>query len=412
LLSGESLPLLPNEKKPSGKNSSNLPIALDAMGGDLGSHVQAEGAIIAYKEFGAKSILVGKEDELKASLSSLGAGDLPIEIVDAPEIIDMNDSPAKAVRRKPNASLCVAYRLVMEGKASAVLSSGNSGAMMAAGRILCGLLPGIERPAIATLIPTYGDGLPNVVIDSGANVDCHASHLVQFAVMGAIYHSSLFEMKNPRIALLANGTEASKGTDMIRSASLILSKMEGLNYIGYVEGRDVTTSKAEVIVCDGFVGNVLLKAMEGCVTLIYKQIKFESEKRPFARLGMLLSRGLMKQVFRGKFDYSEHGGAPLLGLKKLALVLHGSSDARAVKNALRLAKSFVDSGMTEKITSAMSGLEEQMMDLDAEFISGVFAAGQGPLNGVKRKSKKMNEDAQTEIVLSSKSGSSVSQDEI
>ncbi len=355
----------------SSKNVSTLPVALDAMGGDLGSAVQVEGAVIAYKEFGAKSILVGREDELRAHLSSLGASSLPFEIVHAPEVIDMEDSPAKAVRRKPEASLCVAYRLVMEERASAVLSSGNSGAMMAAGRILCGLLPGIERPAIATLIPTYGDGLPNVVIDSGANVDCHASHLMQFAVMGAIYHSSLFEVKNPRIALLANGSESSKGTDMIRAASQMLSRMETLNYVGYVEGRDVTTSKADVIVCDGFVGNVLLKAMEGCVTMIYKQIKYESDRRPFARLGLLLSRGLLNQVFRKKFDYSEHGGAPLLGLKKLALVLHGSSDARAVKSALRLAKNFVESGMTEKITSAMHRLEEQMMDHVDESLSSL-----------------------------------------
>jgi phosphate acyltransferase len=373
----------------SSKHVTAAPVALDAMGGDHGSKVQVEGAVIACKEFGASSILVGKEEELRGYLSALGADALPIEVVHAPDVIDMEDSPAKAVRRKPNASLCVAYRLVMEGRASAVLSSGNSGAMMAAGRILCGLLPGIERPAIATLIPTYADGLPNVVIDSGANVDCHASHLVQFAVMGAIYHSSLFEVTSPRIALLANGAESSKGTDMIRAASQVLSRMDGLNYIGYVEGRDVTTSKADVIVCDGFVGNVLLKAMEGCVTLIYKQIRYEAERRPVARLGLMLSKGLLKQVFRKKFDYSEYGGAPLLGLKKLALVLHGSSDARAVKSALRLAKSFAEGGMTEKITSAMHGLEEQMMDMDGSLISGVFHAGHSPLNG-NRKRKQNN----------------------
>lgn len=353
------------------KKHINTTIALDAMGGDLGSKVQVEGAIIAFKEFGAKSILVGKEDELKSHLISLGASNLPLEIVHAPSVIDMEDSPAKAVRRKPDSSLCVAYKLVMEGRASAILSSGNSGAMMAAGRILCGLLPGIERPAIATLIPTLGEGLPNVVIDSGANVDCHASHLVQFAVMGTIYHSSLFEQKNPKIALLSNGTEPSKGTDMIRAASQILSSMESLNYVGYVEGRDVTTSKADVIVCDGFVGNVLLKAMEGCVGLIYKQIKFEAEKKPFSKIGLLIAKPILNQVFRKKFDYTEYGGAPLLGLKKLALVLHGSSDSKSVKSALKLAKSFLESGMTDKITTAMSGLDEQMMFSSDQNISSI-----------------------------------------
>lgn len=267
---------------------------------------------------------------------------------------------------------------------------------MAAGRILCGLIPGIERPAIATLIPTYGDSLPNVVLDSGANVDCQAIHLIQFAVMGAIYHASLFEVSSPRVALLSNGSEMSKGTDVIRAASQVLAQMEGMNYVGYVEGRDVTTAKADVIVCDGFVGNVLLKAMEGCVSLLYKQIMFEAEKRPLAKLGLFLSRGLFRQVFRGKFDYTEHGGAPLLGLKKLALVLHGSSDERAVKNALRLAKSFVETGMTEKITSAMSGLEEQMMGLDNGPVSGVFSNPQVVMNGLPGNGGKLDFDKEIE----------------
>lgn len=372
-------------------NQENItPVALDTMGGDLGPRVQVEGALAALKEFGAKSILIGPEEELKACLESLGGSHSGLEIVHAPQVIDMNDSPAKAVRRKPDASLCVAYRLVMEGRASAVLSSGNSGAMMAAGRILCGLLPGIERPAIATLIPTVGDGNPNVVMDSGANVDCHAHHLVQFAVMGSIYYSSLFGEKSPAVALLSNGTEPSKGTDMIRSASLILSQMEVVRYIGYVEGRDVTQTKADVIVCDGFVGNVLLKAMEGCVTLIYQQLKHEVKKRPFSRIGLFFCSGLLRAVFKGKFDYSAHGGAPLLGLQQLAIVLHGSSNERAVKSAIKLATSFAKDQMTQKIALAMSNLEEQLVDLDGEFVSGMFASGQGPMNGKEKGSKTKN----------------------
>ncbi|HMO16904.1 MAG TPA: phosphate acyltransferase PlsX [Oligoflexia bacterium] len=382
--------MIPTSLEESSGTSSVLPLALDTMGGDLGPRVQVEGAIRAFKDKSVKSILVGPENELRDIVSGFGASDLGFRIEHAPDVIEMSAAPAKAVRRKPNSSLCVAYNLVIEGKASGILSSGNSGAMMAAGRMICGLLPGIERPAIATLIPTYGDGHPNVVIDSGANVDCHANHLVHFAVMGAIYHSSLFGKVRPRVALLSNGSEPSKGTDMIRSASMILSEMEGVNYVGYVEGRDVTSNKTDVVVCDGFVGNVLLKGMEGCVTLIYKQMLHEARSSIVSRIGFFLAKKALKAVFRGKFDHSAHGGAPLLGLKELAMVLHGSSEARAVESALLLSDSFVKSGMTRKITSAMSALEEQLVDLDGSFVSGMFASGDAMArngNGLSVKSR-------------------------
>ena len=348
---------------------STLPIAVDTMGGDLGFEVQVEGAVQAYHEFGARSILVGPEDVLRARLEAIGARHLPISVRHASEVITMDDSPAHAVRRKPDASLCVAYRLVQDGEAAAILSAGNSGAMMVAGRLICGLLPGIERPAIAALIPVAGEGNPNVILDSGANVDCHAQNLVQFAVMGAIYHMSLFNRERPRIALLSNGTEASKGTDIIRAASMILSRMESLNYVGYVEGRDVTTDKADVIVCDGFVGNAILKAMEGTVRLIFNQLHFESNRGLMRMIGLKLSSGAFKDIFLHKFDYQAHGGAPLLGLTQLAIVMHGSSDSRAVKSAIRLADSFVTQKMTDKITAALAQLEEAMPDIDGDVLS-------------------------------------------
>ena len=285
----------------------------------------------------------------------------------------MEDTPAKAVRRKPDASVCVAYNLVQNGQASAVLSSGNSGAMMAAGRILCGLLPGIERPAIAALLPVVGDGKPNVILDSGANVDCHAQNLVQFAIMGAVYCTSLFHTERPRVALLSNGTEPSKGTDLLRAASMILSRSEAVNYIGYIEGREVATNHADVIVCDGFVGNVLLKAMEGCVRLIFDQLVHESRKGFMRKLGLALSRPVYKEVFSEKFDYTAHGGAPLLGLQKLAIVLHGSSGARAVKNGIRVADSFVEDCMLDKIAQQLTQLEEQSPEFEGEILSGVFS---------------------------------------
>ncbi len=380
----------PGDPKGGAPRQAALPVAVDAMGGDQGLGVQVEGAVLAFREFGARSILVGPESDLRAKLEALGASSLPIRVQHAPEIITMDDTPAKAVRRKPNSSLCVAYNLVQEGEASCMLSSGNSGAMMAAGSIICGLLPGIERPAIATLIPAVGDGKPNVVLDSGANVGCHAHNLVQFAVMGAIYYTSLFEEeKRPKVALLSNGTESSKGTDIIRAASMLLSEMELVNYVGYVEGRDVASSAADVIVCDGFVGNVLLKSMEGCVRLIYKQMLHESKKSKIGALGLWLCRGLLREVFMERFDYTAHGGAPLLGLRKLAVVLHGSSGSRAVKNAIRVADVFVKNRMTEKITAAVTQLEDHMPEIGADIIPGMFPkSGDLPLS---KKARRVNE---------------------
>ncbi|MCB0322319.1 MAG: phosphate acyltransferase PlsX [Bdellovibrionales bacterium] len=378
---------------------SGLPVAVDAMGGDNGFIVQVEGAIEAYKDFGARSILVGPEDDLRSTLDALGGKHLPLKIRNASQVIAMDDSPARAVRRKPDSSLCVAYQLVQSGEASAILSSGNSGAMMAAGRIILGLLPGIERPAIATLCPVACSDRPNVILDSGANVECHAQNLVQFAVMGAIYYSTLFEQERPKVALLSNGTEASKGTDVIRATSMILSQMDTINYIGYVEGRDVTTQAADVIVCDGFVGNILLKSMEGCVRLIFEQLRHESKKGLVRKLGLGLSKGVYREVFAEKFDYTAHGGAPLLGLTKLAVVLHGSSDARAVKNAIRLADSFVARKMTEKIAVALTQLDESMpaTNIDGEILSGVFATKRAEAAGFGKRVEAKKAEGRREV---------------
>lgn len=354
------------------RDAQQLPVAVDTMGGDHGFEVQVEGAVAAFQETGVRSILVGPEDSLRQKLSALGAANLPIEVVHAPDVVTMDDTPVKAVRRKPNSSLCVAYHLVNKGRAGSIISSGNSGAMMAAGRLICGLLPGIERPAIATLIPQVGDGRPNVLIDAGANVDCHAQNLVQFAIMGSVYHSCLFNVTRPKVALLSNGTEASKGTDVIRSASMFLAKMESLHYIGFVEGRDVATPMADVIVCDGFVGNVVLKAMEGCVRLIFDQLLFDARKSLRGKFGLLLAKPVLRQVFLEKFDYTAHGGAPLLGLRKLAVVLHGSSGSRAVKNAIRVADSFGQNRMVERIGSALAQLDEHIPDLDGGAILGTM----------------------------------------
>ncbi|MCC6219928.1 MAG: phosphate acyltransferase PlsX [Deltaproteobacteria bacterium] len=363
---------------------SELPVAVDAMGGDAGFEVQVEGAIAAYKEFGSRSILVGPEEQLRAKLGSLGASHLPIGVRHAADTIGMEESPTRAVVRKPNSSLCEAYRLVEAGEASSIISTGNSGAMMAAGIMICGTMPAIKRPAIATLMPVAGDSLPNVVLDVGANVECQAHNLVQFATMGAIYFNCLFDVEKPPVALLSNGTEDTKGTDAMRAAAMVLSRLENINYIGYVEGRDIPRDRAKVIVCDGLVGNIVLKAMEGAVRLIFDQIMYEGKKGLLRKVGLGLSRGTFHDVFLGQFDYSSHGGAPLLGLKKVAIVLHGASGSRAVKNAIRVADNFVVSGMIEKIAKEIGQLEDSQLQPFDNIFSGVMADGEGFSGAAKR----------------------------
>lgn len=363
---------------------SSKPVAVDAMGGDEGVLVQVEGALQAYQEEGIKSILIGDEEQISAHLDALGAprsaangaeeDSSPLKVHHAPDVITMEESPTRAVRKKPNSSLCVGYSLLKKGEASSLISAGNSGAVMAAGGILCGRLPGIERPAIASIVPAMGGTRPNIILDAGANVECHAHHLVQFAIMGSIYYGSLFGVDEPRVGVLSNGEEPSKGTDITRAVALTLSQMKNLNYIGYVEGRDLATKKAEVFVCDGFVGNLVLKAMEGCAKMVIETLKEEAQKQILGKAGLALCRGVIRDVYQSRFDYSAYGGAPLLGLKKLVLVLHGSSGARAVKNAIRMAKTFAESHMTEKIADAIGQHEEQVADLEDGIIGSVISS--------------------------------------
>lgn len=367
-------------------NGKVSPVALDTLGGDHGVRPLVEGAIAACKEYSVPSILIGPESEIVPILKQKGALNLGLEVVDCSESISMSESPGKAVRRKPGASVCVAYQLVKEGRACGALSAGNTGAMMVAGRLILGLQPGIERPAITMLLPVLGEQTPNVILDVGANVDCHAHNLIQFAVMGSIYRQSLFPDEKPVVGLLSNGAEESKGTDVIRAAAVELQKYQSINYVGYVEGRDVASKKANVIVCDGFVGNVMLKSMEGAAQLIGQQLKLSSRKRPVAKFGMWLAKGVLRSAFKEKFDYSTYGGAPLLGLGGLGVVLHGSSDSRAVKNAIRVGSSFADVHMVDRISEALTRLEEETDD--ADFVGG-FGVSSRAIQPVKKKPKKV-----------------------
>jgi glycerol-3-phosphate acyltransferase PlsX len=338
-----------------------LPVAFEAMGGDRGPSVAVEGAVAAWKAWGTESILVGDEVQLAELKSAIDPhGRCGIQIRHAPEVVGMDETPAVSLRKKPRSSIRIAHQLIVSGEASSVVSAGNTGAMMATGLFELGTIQGISRPAIATLIPKKGSAKPTVLIDSGANTECHARQLVQFAVMGDIYARDILGCQAPRVALLSNGSESSKGTDITRAAAFVLEALGGFHYVGYIEGNDLPNDIADVVVCDGFVGNVLLKGMEGAVKLVFDSIKSFSKEDIRGRLGLWLAHRLLKRVFKEKLDPSAYGGAPLLGLKGVSIVAHGSSDSRALMNALRLASRLSEIGVVTSLERAMAVLETHL----------------------------------------------------
>lgn len=342
------------------------PIAVDVMGGDLGPEVIVQGAIDAVNTLGIPSVLVGAEDRIRETLDESYISDSSlISVVAANDVITMEDSPAKAIRTKKDASIRRAFELVVEGRACGVVSAGNTGAMMAAGLFVSRTMPGIARPAIASLIPKIGDAKPTVLLDSGANVDCHASQLVQFALMGAFYATAAINCTRPRVGILSNGSESSKGNDMTRAAALMLRNLPDIEFVGYVEGRDIPRDVVDVIVCDGFVGNIVLKTMEGSVELVFDSIKHIVSKSWRAKLGMSLAKPSFKKLFKQKLDPSAYGGAPLLGLNDIAIVCHGSSNSRAIMNAIRVAATLQVENLLPNMALALTNLDSlQSGDMD------------------------------------------------
>ncbi len=324
-------------------------IALDAMGGDHAPQVEVEGAVMAAREKGLPVILVGQAQVLERELGRYKTAGLPIEIHHAPGKVEMVDSPSHALKKKRDSSLGVAFDLVKRGEAGAVVSAGNSGAVMAFSMFVLGRLDGVERPAIAGVLPTVKGA--SVVLDMGANVDCRAIHLVQFAVMGSVYARDMLGKEKPAVAVLSNGEEEEKGNDLTRETHEIL-KGSSLNYIGYVEGRDVYSGNADVIVCDGFIGNVLLKASEGLAEAIGTMLKREIVRDPLAILGALLVKRAYGR-FKKKVDYAEYGGAPLLGVNGLGIICHGGSSPKAIKNALALAGGYLSQRVNERIVEEL-----------------------------------------------------------
>ncbi len=330
-----------------------IDIALDAVGTDKAPEPEIRGAILACRSLPVRVHLVGPEDELRDLLDEhLENEDLPIVIHNASERIRMDEKAAHAVRTKRDSSLRVGLKLVREGKAAGFVTAGNTGAAMASAKMVLGAISGVDRPALATPMPTP-KGNPCVLLDVGANVDCKAQNLAQFAIMGEIYSRSVLKICQPRVGLLSIGEEESKGNELTREATPLLKNLP-LHFIGNVEGRDIFNGRADVIVCDGFVGNVALKTSEGVGRFVRDVLRESLTQTVTAQVGALLSRRAFND-FRRRLDYTEYGGAPLLGVRGVCIIGHGSSNDVAIYNGIRVAAEFARSGAIQRIEQEFAG---------------------------------------------------------
>jgi phosphate acyltransferase len=337
-------------------------IAIDAMGGDHAPASVVEGALAYVQGQGRGSLLlVGDQPEVERELARLAAPRDAFQIVHAPDTVGMGEAAATAVRRKPNSSIAVCARLAKDGEAAAIVSAGNTGAAVAACQLRLRPLKAVDRPAIATWVPTRSGGC--VLLDVGANSDCKPTHMVQFAVMGAVYAEHILGRKEPRVGLLNIGEESSKGNELAQASYPLLAQQSGFHFVGNVEGRDIFRGAADVVVCDGFTGNVVLKFSESVVELLTMILRREIHHDLRSRAGGLLLQPAFRR-FRRQLDYAEYGGAPLLGINGVCIIAHGSSSPKAIKNAIRVAAEFVDHRINELIAAAIatvkldSGAEE------------------------------------------------------
>ncbi len=335
-----------------------MKIAIDAMGGDDAPGVIVEGAIIATREYDIAPILVGDEAEIRQELSKHNVMGLPISVVHTSQRVEMNESPSSVIRKKRDSSIWVATKLVKEGEAVAVVSAGNTGASMACGLFNLGALSCVERPAIPTPLPTLSGTA--ILIDVGANVDCKPTHLFQFAIMGSIYAEEIFGISDPRVGLLSIGEEDTKGNELTKEVFKILKKSK-LNFVGNVEGRDVYSGDVDVIVCDGFTGNVALKISEGLSDAVMALLKQEILSSTLGKLGYALLKPSFTR-FKKKVDYAEYGGAPLLGLNGTSIICHGHSSPDAIKNAIKVGKESYKRGVIHHIQEQV----EAQMGLSSE----------------------------------------------
>jgi phosphate acyltransferase len=326
-------------------------IAVDAMGGDHAPRAEVEGALLAARELGVRILLVGIEERVKQELARHRTRNLPIEVVNATEVITMSDSPSQAFRRKKDSSVHVAAKLVKDGAAEALVSAGNTGAVMTVARFVLGTLAAVDRPALAAAFPNAKEKL-TVILDVGANVDSKPEQIEQFAVMGEIYFRSIFGTRRPRVALLSIGEEEMKGNELTREAAARLKQLP-MNFVGNVEGRDVFKGDVDVIVCDGFIGNIALKISEGLVEHVGGMLKKAIKSSIASQVGYVLSKQAFDS-FRKRTDSSETGGAPLLGVRGITIIGHGRSNAVAVKNAIRVASELCRTRLNEKIEQELS----------------------------------------------------------
>lgn len=326
-------------------------IAVDAMGGDYGPGVLVQGAVRGARQYQCEIVLVGDKASLEKELAEQELSGLALSLHHASETVEMEESPTAALRRKRDSSIRVCFELIKKGETQAMVSAGHSGAVMATAIMVLKRSEGVERPALALLLPNMAGGR-TVLLDVGSNVDCKPHHLAQFAVMGSVYAQLMLKIKEPRVALLSNGEEESKGNEVTREAHSLL-KGAGIRYVGYVEGRDIYTGKVDVIVCDGFVGNVVLKCSEGLVDALAAVFKEEAEKGLISRWGYgLMSRPLNR--FKNKFDYNEYGGAPLLGVNGVAVISHGGASVKAIQNAIGLACQFAAEKVNDHLAQVLA----------------------------------------------------------
>lgn len=331
-------------------------VAVDAMGGDHGPDVIVEGVVEALRESPVRAILVGDEARVANALKRCGAPSDGIDIVHASEVVAMGAHPVEAVKRQKDSSIVVACRLVKEGRADAVVSAGSTGAAMASSLLQWGRVKGIERPAIGTVLPSLSGRC--LLLDAGAQVDCRPKHLTQFAIMGSIYAERVLGLERPRVGLLNIGEEETKGNDLVLSAYAQLKEVKNLNFIGNVEGRDILPGRVDVAVCDGFVGNIVLKFAEGMAAAVFDLLRESIDCDARSRLGGLLLKPSLRRLWK-RMDYAEYGGAPLLGVRGVSIISHGSSSAKAIRNAVRVAREAVSAQMVKAI-------EEQIMHTEGD----------------------------------------------
>jgi len=367
-------------------------VAVDAMGGDYAPGVVVEGALLAVREFGLEVVLVGQQEAVEQELSRHGDHGPSLAVVPASQIVTMDESPSNALKKR-DSSMQVAFEMMKRGEVQAVVSAGNSGAMMAIGMLVVGPLTEVARPAILIVVPSATKG--TVIIDAGANVDCKPRHLVQFGMMGAVYAEQVLNISRPRVGVLSNGEEESKGNELTRAASDQLATTT-LNYIGYVEGRDIFNGKIDVVVCDGFTGNVALKTMEGVASFVTDVLKGAFRNHFLSKIGYLLARSSLREAYR-RLDYAEYGGAPLLGLDGIAIIAHGGSSPQAIKNAIRVANEFASHDVNRHMSEALgtvtigAGKEVLPRKIWQRLRSKVAGLGERPSEDSEGKEKESSE---------------------